>query len=285
MRGDRARRARWAVYLAAAAAAAALIGPYLVLVLLACGLIELVLQRRPAVTAGLHWMPLAALAPKAVAVGGLGALCWTAFKVGALSYGGGFVIIPLMQGDAVDTYHWMTNARVPQRRRARPGHARPRRRDDRRRGLCRARARRRPARRGGRLRAVLLVHPARRRALPAAAREPSGARVPRRCGPGRDRRDPGRRDHADARTARDLAVRRADCRRDRVARPQAGRRGDAARAPARSASWSHSQAGRCRKNCPMATFVLVHGAWSGAHGFRHVRRSCGRPGTRCSRRA
>ena len=22
----------------------------------------------------------------------------------------------------------------------------------------------------------------------------------------------------------------------------------------------------------MATFVLVHGAWSGAHGFRHVRR-------------
>src|SRR5207302_9683030 len=33
-----------------------------------------------------------------------------AFKVGALSYGGGFVIIPLMQGDAVNHYHWMTNA-------------------------------------------------------------------------------------------------------------------------------------------------------------------------------
>jgi len=31
-----------------------------------------------------------------------------AFKVGALSYGGGFVIIPLMQHDAVTTYHWMT---------------------------------------------------------------------------------------------------------------------------------------------------------------------------------
>ena len=40
----------------------------------------------------------------------MGALSWTAFKVGALSYGGGFVIIPLMQADAVDTYHWMTNA-------------------------------------------------------------------------------------------------------------------------------------------------------------------------------
>jgi chromate transporter len=35
-------------------------------------------------------------------------LAWVAFKVGALSYGGGFVIIPLMQHDAVTTYHWMT---------------------------------------------------------------------------------------------------------------------------------------------------------------------------------
>jgi len=43
-------------------------------------------------------------------VGGIGALVWEAFKVGALSYGGGFVIIPLMQTDAVHTYHWMTNA-------------------------------------------------------------------------------------------------------------------------------------------------------------------------------
>ena len=42
-------------------------------------------------------------------MGGLGALCWTAFKVGALSYGGGFVIVPLMQADAVHTYHWMTS--------------------------------------------------------------------------------------------------------------------------------------------------------------------------------
>ena len=30
--------------------------------------------------------------------------------MGALSYGGGFVIVPLMQHDAVSTYHWMTNA-------------------------------------------------------------------------------------------------------------------------------------------------------------------------------
>jgi chromate transporter len=31
-------------------------------------------------------------------------------KVGALSFGGGFVIVPLMQGDAVRVHHWMTNA-------------------------------------------------------------------------------------------------------------------------------------------------------------------------------
>ncbi len=33
---------------------------------------------------------------------------WVALKVGALSFGGGFVIIPLMQADAVHRYHWMT---------------------------------------------------------------------------------------------------------------------------------------------------------------------------------
>src|SRR5205085_4153990 len=46
----------------------------------------------------------------AAGIGSLGSLAWVAFKVGALSYGGGFVIIPLMQGDAVHTYHWMTSA-------------------------------------------------------------------------------------------------------------------------------------------------------------------------------
>jgi chromate transporter len=39
----------------------------------------------------------------------LAALAWVAFKVGALSYGGGFVIVPLMQHDAVSTYHWMSS--------------------------------------------------------------------------------------------------------------------------------------------------------------------------------
>jgi chromate transporter len=46
--------------------------------------------------------------------GGWGALAWTAFKVGGLSYGGGFVIIPLMQADAVSRYGWMTSAQFLQ---------------------------------------------------------------------------------------------------------------------------------------------------------------------------
>jgi chromate transporter len=95
-------RVRWAVYLAAGALAAATLGPWLVLVLLACGAIELTVQR------GLHLSGAPALVAAGVGGGGLLSLVWVAFKVGALSYGGGFVIIPLMQGDAVDHYHWMT---------------------------------------------------------------------------------------------------------------------------------------------------------------------------------
>ena len=58
---------------------------------------------------GLHLGPFA-LAGVVPATGGLLALAWVAFKVGALSYGGGFVIIPMMQNDAVDHYHWMTDS-------------------------------------------------------------------------------------------------------------------------------------------------------------------------------
>ena len=97
---------RWALYAAAGAIATALLGAWLVLVLVACGLSELLL-RRPGVAGGFgSW---ALLPIGVVASGGIGALAWVAFKVGALSYGGGFVIVPLMQADAVDHYHWMTN--------------------------------------------------------------------------------------------------------------------------------------------------------------------------------
>ena len=107
VKGETARQRRWLGYLLAGALCSALAGEYLVFVLLACGLIELSLQH-PA----LRSPRAAALLPLAVpaATAGLGALAWVAIKVGALSFGGGFVIIPLMQHDAVTGYHWMTNA-------------------------------------------------------------------------------------------------------------------------------------------------------------------------------
>jgi chromate transporter len=92
------------VYVVLGAAAAAAVGPYLVLALLGCGLVEVTLVHagQPGRAAAFVPLPLAT-----VGVGGLGALVWVAFKVGALSYGGGFVIVPLMQHDAVNTYHWL----------------------------------------------------------------------------------------------------------------------------------------------------------------------------------
>jgi chromate transporter len=109
-----------------------------VLVLLGCGLVELALAgalgpglagragsflpaTAAAVSAGPRPPPAApvgapvgarfALPAAAVASsGGVAALAWVAIKVGLLSYGGGFVIVPLMQGDAVHTYHWMSQS-------------------------------------------------------------------------------------------------------------------------------------------------------------------------------
>ncbi|OKJ15680.1 chromate efflux transporter [Kitasatospora sp. CB01950] len=119
--GGGAARVRWVCYLLLGAAAAILTGPWLVLVLLATGAAEIAFRRparrtsrtgdtappRPEGDAPRAALPL--LVPGLAATGGLGALAWVALKVGALSYGGGFVIIPLMQQDAVHRYHWMTD--------------------------------------------------------------------------------------------------------------------------------------------------------------------------------
>ena len=103
-------RLRWSIYLVVGAAAAAIVGPWLVVVLLGCGALELAARhlRRGATPHGLLGIP--GLAAGAAGVGSLLSLSWVALKVGALSYGGGFVIIPLMQADAVEHYHWMTDA-------------------------------------------------------------------------------------------------------------------------------------------------------------------------------
>ncbi|GAA4606658.1 chromate transporter [Actinoplanes octamycinicus] len=101
-------RARWVGYLLLGAAGAATLGPWLVLLLIGCGLVELVAQRLPA--PGRPRVSLPGLAAAGLGGGVLAPLVWTALKVGALSYGGGFVIIPLMQADAVDRHHWMSAA-------------------------------------------------------------------------------------------------------------------------------------------------------------------------------
>jgi chromate transporter len=114
---------RWVLYGLAGLVATALVGAWLVLVLIACGLLELTIRRPSAMRSatngwalllpwrlsGLYDKKGATAALGLAAVGGIGALVWVAFKVGALSYGGGFVIVPLMQADAVDHYHWMSD--------------------------------------------------------------------------------------------------------------------------------------------------------------------------------
>ena len=169
-----------------------LVGPYLVLVLIACGAVEIAATGRarleprgPRVV-----VALPVLAAGAVSVGGLGALAWVAFKVGALSYGGGFVIVPLMQHDAVHTYHWMSSSRFLDAVAlgqvtpgpvvatvAAVGYAAH--------GIG-----------GGVLAALVAFAPSfafvlggRWSVRPAAGERP-GAVVPGRCGPGGDRRDP-----------------------------------------------------------------------------------------------
>ena len=97
---------RWAVYAVLGGVAGATVGPWLVLVLVACGLVEIAATSRPAG----RTLSLLVVGAAAVPAGGLAALAWVAFKVGALSYGGGFVIVPLMQSDEVHRNHWLGNA-------------------------------------------------------------------------------------------------------------------------------------------------------------------------------
>lgn len=94
---------RFIAYVVAGAASAALMGPWLVAVLVAAGLVEVAARGlTPPVVGALMpwWIPAAVFAP----------LVWLSFTVGALSYGGGFVIVPMMQAAAVEHHGWMTHA-------------------------------------------------------------------------------------------------------------------------------------------------------------------------------
>jgi chromate transporter len=122
---NRRSRTRWLIYLAAGLAAAATVGAWLVIVLLACGTLEAAIRSAslsPVSESGTSGQGPAEklrsviaapvmLGVGAVVTGGvLASVAWEAFKVGGLSFGGGFVIIPLMQTDVVSHYHWMTGA-------------------------------------------------------------------------------------------------------------------------------------------------------------------------------
>ncbi len=108
-RGVASEVARVVLYAAIGALACITLGTWLVLVLLGCGGFEL-LRRNLGTQRGPSSMVLGVVAM----VGALPAMAWTALKVGALSFGGGFVIVPLMQADAVHRHHWMTSAQFLQ---------------------------------------------------------------------------------------------------------------------------------------------------------------------------
>lgn len=106
-----AAQTRWLVYLVAGGAAAATVGPWLVVVLLGGGTVELATQSAQRDDGKIRSLAAVSLLATSAAGGGvLLPLSWVALKVGALAYGGGFVIIPLMQADTVDHYHWMSGA-------------------------------------------------------------------------------------------------------------------------------------------------------------------------------
>ena len=110
--GVRRRHWRWIrVYAALGGVAAATLGPWLVLVLIACGVVRRVAYVERGGTSGL---PLADRRRGRADHGRTARVDLGCIQGGRRSYGGGFVIIPLMQADAIHAYHWMTNTESPQ---------------------------------------------------------------------------------------------------------------------------------------------------------------------------
>lgn len=105
---------RWVGYVAAGALASVFAGSGVVVVLLGCGFFELLYRRgvpRGSSLSITHFaLFVGALEAGALRRGIDNSLLWVAFKVGALSYGGGFVIIPMMFNDAVHRFTWMSES-------------------------------------------------------------------------------------------------------------------------------------------------------------------------------
>jgi chromate transporter len=98
-------RARLLAYALAGGVGAAVAGPWLVLVLIVCGAAEIARGR----LAGAGTWPAVIAFAHGHAHSHTGRLVWTAVKVGGLAFGGGFVIVPLMQSDATGASGWMTH--------------------------------------------------------------------------------------------------------------------------------------------------------------------------------
>jgi chromate transporter len=115
----RAGRVRWLIWVLLGSVTAAFFGAAVVVVILVCGVFELAFRdsglqaggpesgTHAIATGGLPSLVVAKTAAGVAGVGALAALAWTAAKVGALSFGGGFVIVPLMQSDALQ-HRWLT---------------------------------------------------------------------------------------------------------------------------------------------------------------------------------
>jgi len=102
-------RWRWATYMLAGVVTGSYFTSLAIVTLVFCGVLEIfVRQSRSSSRLKPLLLSTTSHSLHIALAGGLGALALVAFKIGALSYGGGFVIVPLMQHDAVSTYHWMT---------------------------------------------------------------------------------------------------------------------------------------------------------------------------------
>ena len=177
----RGHTARWLLYLLAGTAAAATLGPWLVVVLLGCGLIELTLaltaRRHPSTgLPGIATAPLLAAGAsgrRGAAVGGLGRV-----------QGRGPVLRRRVRHHPAHAIRRgqplpLDDRRaVPQRRRPGPDHPGSGGPDRRRRRLRRGRPDRRRSRRGRRLQPVVRVRPARRPPLRPDPRQPRRAGLP-----------------------------------------------------------------------------------------------------------
>jgi chromate transporter len=117
--GRSAVKSAWLGAVALAALVASLLGADELVVLAAAGA-AVALGRaagRRAAPAGC-WLPLplagavTGTATSAATAFGLGSLFWVFFKVGAILFGSGYVLIAFLRGDLVERLHWMTESQL-----------------------------------------------------------------------------------------------------------------------------------------------------------------------------